>query len=533
MHKEVPAADDGSPPQARQSAQVGDQSAVAEPPSLADDDVRSVRSDVSGSTVVGDSIYTESEPDEAAVAASASADADDDVVCEAQPTEIRATREERPLRDTAPKQSPVAEKKWAARNAAAHVGNIGWLFGNWGKRPSDVKMRDHLDHVLKKQPAMIIGLAECEKVSEDVLRSPPAVVTASPPAAVAAPAAADAEEEHFGNRQSFEYITLRGNEDSSILIGLRKQVGNTLDLLNWERRFEGTYSVRRGGTHRKVNAYSRSMVVEVTTDQSIGFLGTEHRIMLVHMHNILANGRLGVRKLEAFWAWLYLKCSHFKVQVLMGDFNMCLFRVIPELRSRGVVIDLAAWYPWKSLDGTPMSDSCGIFFIDTPGVYKLNKSLEHLHHDDRDGILHPALPLRSGQSPGPAVAGRDGDYDRIETNGGPGMSLKTYLPKAEQDLQAKLIASLTPSKESAAVAGEANPGRAARCIKLKEKRLKAQIWRCEGQHQKGSHFPICVFTDNVGRRSPGALEERKKNGTTRKRPVRSGEQISRAPAQTQ
>ena len=30
-----------------------------------------------------------------------------------------------------------------------------------------------------------------------------------------------------------------------------------------------------------------------------------------------------------------------------------------------------------------------------------------------------------------------------------------------------------------------------------------------GVHQKGSHFPICVFTNNVGRRSPKKLEERK------------------------
>ena len=30
-----------------------------------------------------------------------------------------------------------------------------------------------------------------------------------------------------------------------------------------------------------------------------------------------------------------------------------------------------------------------------------------------------------------------------------------------------------------------------------------------GVHQKGSNFPICVFTNNVGRRSPEKLEERK------------------------
>ena len=35
------------------------------------------------------------------------------------------------------------------------------------------------------------------------------------------------------------------------------------------------------------------------------------------------------------------------------------------------------------------------------------------------------------------------------------------------------------------------------------------IWMCNGIHQKGSHFPICVSTNNVGRRSPEKLEQRR------------------------
>ena len=90
--------------------------------------------------------------------------------------------------------------------------------------------------------------------------------------------------------------------------------------------------------------------------------------MVVHMHNELANCKFGKEKLTNYLNWLSEKIKQFKVQVVMGDFNMSLFRVIPELRSRGAVIDLGAWYPWKSLEGEPMSDSCGIFFVDLPGV---------------------------------------------------------------------------------------------------------------------------------------------------------------------
>ena len=37
----------------------------------------------------------------------------------------------------------------------------------------------------------------------------------------------------------------------------------------------------------------------------------------------------------------------YRVKVIMGDFIMPLFWVIPELRSRGATVDLGAWYPWK------------------------------------------------------------------------------------------------------------------------------------------------------------------------------------------
>ena len=76
---------------------------------------------------------------------------------------------------------------------------------------------------------------------------------------------------------------------------------------------------------------------------SVGFIGKEHNVMVVHMHNELANLVHGAKKLEECWEWLWEKIQLYKVQVLMGDFNMSLFRVIPELRSRGAVIDLGAW----------------------------------------------------------------------------------------------------------------------------------------------------------------------------------------------
>ena len=73
----------------------------------------------------------------------------------------------------------------------------------------------------------------------------------------------------------------------------------------------------------------------------VGHFGKEICIMAVHMHNKLANN-IWPDKLTEFWAWCHKLCVKHSVDVLVGDFSMALFRVIPELRSRGSTIDLVA-----------------------------------------------------------------------------------------------------------------------------------------------------------------------------------------------
>ena len=67
---------------------------------------------------------------------------------------------------------------------------------------------------------------------------------------------------------------------------------------------------------------------------------------------------------------------------------MTLFRVIPELRSRGATVDLGAWYPWTAPIGTPMIVICGSVFIGMHGEYRLYKGIDDLHERTRKGILH-------------------------------------------------------------------------------------------------------------------------------------------------
>ena len=136
----------------------------------------------------------------------------------------------------------IRDRKWAARNDASHVGNIGWLFGNWGKRPKNSKLRNHLDTVLKKQPAMVIGLAECQLETEEVLQREPAAVAAN---------ATSGARRRFKDRPEFSYLTLRGEEEKSVLIAVRDQAGCAIEMLDCEKCDHGRTKRKKAKTTEK------------------------------------------------------------------------------------------------------------------------------------------------------------------------------------------------------------------------------------------------------------------------------------------
>ena len=106
---------------------------------------------------------------------------------------------------------------------------------------------------------MIIGLAECPLASETLLRAPGEEGHPSaPPQSLQA-------------RDAYEYLTLRGSEESSVLIGIHKHMGSALGLLFWERRHEGRYRRRSGGGH--ADAYSRCLIAKVQMGQNVWVFG--------------------------------------------------------------------------------------------------------------------------------------------------------------------------------------------------------------------------------------------------------------------
>ena len=268
-------------------------------------------------------------------------------------------------------------------NNREDVGNVGFFFGNWGARPSGKVERDAHDLQIKRCPAQIVGLCECGEVTQRLLEEEVAPDAGGAAAAVAKQLKGKGQP--LKNRRGYEYWTIRGDEPQSNLIAVRKSVGYPPRLLFWNRQFEGIYTTKH---KKKGNAYSRCIIAEVNMKFNFGYFGNSLVVMVMHLHNKVANNDKGFRdKLKAFWKWLPEKLKQFEVNIFMGDLNMCLWKVCPELRSSGLKCDLMAWCPWKSNDGEPCSDSCGIWLIGKDAVVETAVAADRLHADTDEGIL--------------------------------------------------------------------------------------------------------------------------------------------------
>jgi hypothetical protein len=108
-----------------------------------------------------------------------------------------------------------------------------------------------------------------------------------------------------------------------------------LEYLHWERREEGKYKSRSGGGN-KANYCLQPVYHCQSQHVPPCFMGSEHNMLVMHLHNRLANNKWPTRLIE-FLDWLHTKTQEYDVKVLMGDFNMALFRVadLGHGRSRG------------------------------------------------------------------------------------------------------------------------------------------------------------------------------------------------------
>ena len=95
--------------------------------------------------------------------------------------------------------------------------------------------------------------------------------------------------------------------------------------------------------------------------------------------------------LKKFWDELVEYIVEFRARMLVGDFNMALWLVIPELRARGLQVNLATWYPFRQdLEPYARIDSNAMFIIG-PVV-----GIRKVHDVAALGLLALDLGIRGG-----------------------------------------------------------------------------------------------------------------------------------------
>ena len=420
----------------------------------------------------------------------------------------------------------VRANRWDTQYACLSrpdVGNIGFALNNFGQRPqTEDGYRRVLDAQLKKSPAQVIALAECEESVAELLQRPP--VEEDPDAQDAAVAASQTQVQKFLSRNEHAYVTLRGAEKASVCLAVRVETAEDIDLLHWERKYEGLYTSSTKTKNKltpkpKKKAYTRILIGRIKLHNNVGFIGRSLVVAVVHLHFTVGKNMKHFKEgHQEFWNKIAEFCRTFGIDILLGDFNMSLWRVVPELRRRGVPASLVAWYPWTAdVDGAlkPFTDSMGIFTV------------------REDCTARPAL--------GPEVLFNKEALNELDVHhkdNGPGKPLEVYLPK-ECPLLEKLNETFRYSNPyvpkdhptAVAVGGEGKRGQGGgegkgvegKRFYMKQKPFSTAVaTQYKGQVKNGSHFPLAAFTENQTRRSPEAIYRRRQS--TREKKQRQGEQ---------
>ena len=168
--------------------------------------------------------------------------------------------------------------------------------------------------------------------------------------------------------------------------------------------------------------------------------------------------------------------------------------VTNQLRSRGLKVDLIAWYPFRLKDGLGI-DSCGVFYVGGGASVKLQYSM-----DDIELLSDPRYD-------GPRK------LTTYKDNRKPGQKWTSYFPKGK-GLAALLQGLLEPTCTEAQLKVESavaeNESVYCPYIRFKQKHAEKleEAWLFDGEMHNGSHYPLAAFTHNACRRSPTKWSER-------------------------
>ena len=384
------------------------------------------------------------------------------------------------------------------------------IFGNWGTpaqmqnlRGAKGLLHQNINRQISKCPCIVVTLAE-------------ATATVASDLQHGYYDALELEPNELDDRPSYEHFVHRSRgdneDDTGVLIACRTDNTLGLDLLWDEVHLDRMYK-ERGHTKPAV---TKTMVCEVLFKQNVGHLGTKIPICVSHMNNHTAKGEWPEVKAEYFTK-MAAYISRFGIKFLAGDFNMAMLEVVEALRSRGIRIDCAAWYPWyhrtvaPPAEGGPLGiDSCAIFYIGGDASVKVHWGLSEI---DR---LEAAV-----------AEGADGTVlDVYEGTAWPGQPWKCYTPKG-RTLRQHLESFLRPSITQEELTRIERVNCYCPYLRIKQKNMAIEYWLYQGRRHNGAHYPLVVQTDNARARSEHKENERNRHHAQRRRYARESRPQSR------
>ena len=194
---------------------------------------------------------------------------------------------------------------------------------------------------------------------------------------------------------------------------------------------------------------------------------------------------------KAFWDDLAGALVHDKVDILCGDFNMALWRVIPELSARGLQVSMLAFYPWACTRGG------GATIAEGPDETNPEEARPTCH----DEIRYDSLGIFA-LAP---CCGIDRAYDQEDLQDpdrldkyqtGQGYSVNSYLGKQD---------SMEESLQSIHVGGDPQH-QYPRCT---QKKINVEMW--DPAHllwTRGGHMPLLVYVGEKPYRRNASLSRR-------------------------
>ena len=355
-------------------------------------------------------------------------------------------------------------------------GQTSMYFGNWGTRaanPKNEERRDVHDNIVAqiiKSPCHIVTLAEASDATLTDLKL------------CREPQSRRETGYNFDKRheQKEGYYAFRGPDPDDVLVAVRRSVARDLLLLQNSSSFAHPY--KDHGKQKVANA--RVLMCEIWFKQRIQHIGSSLGVAVVHLHYHIAKMSAGAIVYKQFWDRLAADLIRNNIKFLSGDFNMALTRVVPELRSRGVLADLCAWYPYWNNGGLEKfhMDSCGIFVIGGNAEVNPTWSEESMHMFKCPRSAPMRLPTFDGPHPGQSWVSYHPKGQSLEQLLGPMLQRNFQKPDATNTTRTFL--------------------------RVKQKDLDRDIWELDGNVHGGAHFPLAIWTVGNSFRSAAGAKRR-------------------------